>query len=651
MILPALLLLTVQAWSQTAVQKFGLESPSKKLKIEISIRDSVTYALTVGGKPAILPSAIAMDFGPVKAGKNAVVQKTLKNNVRTEITPLYGQSAKLRNDYNELKIEFQNRYSIIFRAYDEGIAYRFATDFTEPAQVVSETATFRLAGDPEAVFPESDVFTSWEVPYVKYPKVSAIAEGKKAISPALFGQAGGAKIVVAESDLLDYPGMYLQKHHGTIRGTWAPYPAKTEMGSWGNFVSVVKERKDYLAETTGKRNYPWRVIIAAQEEKDLLANQLVYKLATPAAITDLSWIKPGKAAWEWWHDAMLPGSDTPSGMKNRGTALYKRYIDFAADNRLEYLMIDAGWSDVYDLKKVKPETDVRELVHYAKGKNVDVFLWCVATTLLNDLEGNLDFIHSTGAAGIKVDFFDRDDQLAIQWFEKIAKAAADRRLMIDFHGCSKPTGLERKYPNIVNYEAVRGAECSKWDLTANPDQHLLTPFIRMVAGPLDYTPGSMRNATRETFKPVDPGLPSTQGTRCHELAMFVIFNQPLAMLCDSPMEYMKYPDIMQFLSAVPTAFDETKVLDGKVGEYAVMAKRKANSWYVGAMTNWDARTVELDFSFLPDPKTYQVSLYTDAGDTGTDASHYTFKTIQVTRKTRLKLPLAKGGGAVAMIYP
>ncbi|MCF0069346.1 glycoside hydrolase family 97 protein [Dyadobacter sp. CY261] len=666
-----LLLPAVQAWPQSAMQKFDLESPLKKLKIDITVQDSVTYAVTLGGKAILLPSAIAMDFGQVKAGNNAVVSTTRKNNARGEITLPYGQSAKLRNDYNELEIQFKNYYSITFRAYDEGIAYRFSTDFTEPVKVVSELATFRLAGDPEAVFPESDVFTSWEVPYIKYKSVSAMAEGKKAISPALFGQPGGAKIVIAESDLLDYPGMYLQKNQGTIRGTWAPYPAKTGMGSWGNFVSVVKERKDYLAETGGKRSYPWRIIIATEQEKELLTNQLVYKLAapgvatpgvatpgvvtpgvvTPGTIQDFSWVKPGKAAWEWWHDAMLPGSETPSGMKNRGTALYKRYIDFAADSQLEYLMIDAGWSDVYDLKKVKPETDVRELVRYAKGKHVNVFLWCVASTLLNDLEGNLDFIRSIGAVGIKVDFFDRDDQLAIQWFEKIAKAAADRHLMIDFHGCSKPTGLERKYPNIVNYEAVRGAECSKWDLTANPDQHLLTPFIRMVAGPLDYTPGSMRNTTKETFKPVDPGLPSTQGTRCHELAMFVIFNQPLAMLCDSPTEYTKYPDIMQFLSAVPTVFDETKVLDGKVGEYAVMAKKKAGNWYIGAMTNWDARTVELDFSFLPDRKTYQVSLYTDASDAGTEASHYTFKTIQVTRKTRLKLPLAKGGGAVAMIHP
>ncbi|SDF91322.1 alpha-glucosidase [Dyadobacter soli] len=651
LMLPVLLLLAAQAWSQTALQKFAVQSPLKKLKIDITVQDSVTYAVALNGKPVLLPSAISMHFGNIRAGRNAVVKQTHKHNVRSEITPPFGQFSRLKNNYNELEIDFEQHYSIIFRAYDEGIAYRFSTDFNEPVKVVSEQAIFRLAGDPEAVFPESDVYTSWEVPYVKYKNVSAIAEGKKAISPALFGQPDGVKIVVAESDLLDYPGMYLQKSGGTIRGNWAPYPAKTELGSWGNFVSVVKERKDYLAETPGKRAYPWRVVIATAQEKDLLVNQLIYKLATPPAIQDLSWIKPGKAAWEWWHDAMLPGSETPSGMQNRNTALYKKYIDFAAQNKLEYLMIDAGWSNVYDLKKVKPETDVFELARYAKGRNVDLFLWCVATTLLNDLEGNLDFIRSTGAVGIKVDFFDRDDQLAIQWFEKIAQAAADRHLMIDFHGCSKPTGLERKYPNIVNYEAVRGAECSKWDLTANPDQHLLTSFVRMPAGPLDYTPGSMRNATKETFKPVDPGLPSTQGTRCHELAMFVIFNQPLAMLCDSPMEYAKYPDVMQFLSAVPTAFEDTKALDGKVGQYAVMAKKKAGSWYIGAMTNWDARTVELDFSFLPDAKTYHMTLYTDAADAGTDASHYTVKTMQVTRKTRLKLRLAKGGGAVAMVRP
>jgi len=629
---------------------YVLRSPNGQLKLELRINDSITYALELKGEPLMLPSAIALTLQSGTLGILPKVKQIKRSSGHAELKPLYGKSAKLSNDYNELSIAFSGQYTLLFRAYNEGIAYRFVTAIKDSITVLNEKANFNFNGSPEVVYPETDVFTAWELSYVKYSSIAAIPEGKKAITPALFADPkSAAKVVIAESDLLDYPGMYLLKENGRIKGTWAKYPAKTELGSWGNFVSVVKERENFIARTNGTRAFPWRIVIATNQDKDLLNNQLVYKLASPSRIGSPAWIKPGRAAWEWWHDALLPGSDIPSGMDNRNTALYKYYIDFAASNHLEYLMLDAGWSDNYDLLKVKPRVDVKELIRYGKTKNVGVFLWCVGTTLLKDLDKNLDFLQAIGAAGIKVDFFDRDDQLAIQWFEKIAKAAAKRKLMVNFHGCSKPTGLQRTYPNIVNYEAVRGAECSKWDYSANPDQHLLYPFIRMIAGPMDYTPGSMRNRTKTAFKPVDPGLPATQGTRCHELSMFVVFDQPLAMLCDSPTEYEKYPDILRFLSAVPTVFDETKVLDAKLGEYALMAKKKQGQWFVGAMTNWQSRTLKLDFSFLNDDKTYTADVYTDAADANENAEHYVHQTLKVTRHTKIDLPLANGGGAVAYL--
>lgn len=630
---------------------YWIKSPDSKLKIKVTVNDSITYSVFLKSTGIILPSAIAMTLENQALGVNAKVKGTKTNSVRSKLVPVYGKSAQLSNDFNELVIDFSDHYSLIFRAYNEGTAYRFVTDLKDSVKVISEKASFNLGGAPEVIFSETDVFTSWEVPYVKYNSISSIDNGKKAITPTLFAYPkSGIKVIIAESDLFGYPGMYMQKKDNKMSGTWAKYPSRADLGSWGNFVSVVKERYDFIAKTAGKRSYPWRVVIATDQDKDLLNNQLVYKLASPSKISNTSWIKPGKATWEWWHDSILPTAKIPSGMENRNTALYNYYVDFAGANHLEYLMIDAGWSNNYDLTKVNPKLDIREVIKRGKDKNVHVFLWCVATSLMKDLDGNLDFLASIGAAGIKVDFFDRDDQIAIEWFEKIAAAAAKRHLMVDFHGCSKPTGLQKTYPNIVNYEAVRGAECSKWDLTANPDQHLLIPFIRMIAGPIDYTPGSMRNSTKAAFKPVDPGLPSTQGTRCHELAMYVVFDQPFAMLCDSPDEYMKYPDIMKFLSAVPTVFDETKVLDAKVGEYAVMAKKKQDKWFLGAMTNWESRTVKLDFSFLTDDKTYTAEIFSDAKDADENASHYTVRTVRVTRQTKIDLPLAKGGGAVAYLH-
>ncbi len=617
-------------------KRFQLNSPNNTLKVKVSMGDSITYSISFKNKTVILPSAIAMVL------QNKVLGKTTQvNNIRV-----------IKNkEFNELSVLFSDQnYSLIFRAYNEGVAYRFVTSFKDSIQIVAEKADFNINGKPAAILQETDNYTSWEGPYIKYPSIAEISNGKRATTPSLFDdKSNGIKVVIAESDLFGYPGMYIKKQGDRYIGDWAKFPTKTVMGSWGDFVSVVKERGDYLAKTDGSRSFPWRVIIATDNDKDLLNNHLVTKLARPSEIKDTSWIKSGKAAWEWWHDAMLPGASIPSGMENRNTDLYNYYVDFAAANKLEYMMIDAGWSNNYDLTKVNPKLDVQGVIKRAREKKVGVFLWCVASTLLKDLNKNLDFLNSIGAAGIKVDFFDRDDQEAIQWIELIAKEAAKRKLMIDFHGCSKPTGLEKTYPNIVNYEAVRGAESDKWDNTIDPDHHLIIPFVRMLAGPFDYTPGAMRNKTKAEFKPIDPGLPSGQGTRCHELAMYVIYDQPLGMLADSPTEYEKAPDIMKYLSAVPTVANETKVIDAKLAEYAVMAKRKGDNWYVGAMTNWTPRNLKLNFSFLKPGVSYTAQIYTDTKDSDVNATQYELKTISVNSNTRIDLKLSSGGGAAIMI--
>ncbi len=628
--------------------RLTVTSPDGQVGYKVSVNEKLQYAVTFKGKQIVSPSDISLILSDRVLGVKPRIKNTTLSSHRDVIALPYGGSRSLDDEYNELVLEFEGGYSLIVRAYNDGVAYRFKTDIDSEITVVNEEATFRLSNDMSVIFPESENFTSWEVPYVRYKAIDSIAEGKKALTPVVFSQ-NKLSVVIAESDVLDYPGMYLLKQGGTMKGTWAAYPKRTELGSWGNFVSVVKERENFIARTPGKRTFPWRVIIPTDDDKTLIGNKLVYKLAKPLAI-DASWVKPGKATWEWWHDAIVTDAEIPSGMDNRNTALYKHYIDFAAANGLEYLMLDAGWSNIFDLSKVNPKVDVHELVRHGKSKGVDIFLWCVATAIIDDLDRNMALLQSWGVAGVKVDFIDRDDQQAITWFEKIAASAAGHHLMVNFHGCSKPTGLERAYPNIVNYEAVRGAECSKWDFTANPDHHLIIPFTRMIAGPLDYTPGSMRNSTKADFKPVDPGLPSTQGTRCHELAMYVLYDQPFAMLCDAPAEYRKYPDIMKYLSAVPTSFDETKVLQGKLAEYAVVAKRKDRSWFVGAMTNWNSREVELDFSFLPAGASFQAELYTDGANANKDAGAYDHKIISVNNKTRLTVKLSNGGGAVAYIH-
>lgn len=634
----------------TSAQTYTVKSPDNKLKLVLNVKDSITYSVSYKNNELISPSAIGLKLNKTTIGAGAKVLSAKPSAVNKTIRPLYGKDAVLTDNYNELLISFAGDYKLLLRAYNEGVAYRFVTDLKDSVKVMSEQAGFNLKGAPGTTIAETDNYTAWELAYNQYKSIDEVKEDKHAITPALYSYKNGIKLVIAEADLFDYPGMYVKKKGGNIIGEWAGYPATTKMGSWGDFVSVVTSRENYIAKEPGKKEYPWRVIIATDDDKTLLNNQLVYKLSKPSVLENTEWIKPGKAAWEWWHDAILPGAPIPSGMENRSTQLYNFYTDFAAKNHLEYMMIDAGWSDNYDVKKPLKKTDIRAVIQHANEKHVGIFVWCVAAPLLKDLEANMDYLKDIGAVGIKVDFFDRDDQLAIKQLQTIAEAAAKRHLMVDFHGCSKPTGLQRTYPNIINYEAVRGQECSKWDLTTNPVHHTTFPFIRMLGGPLDYTPGSMRNKSKDTFKPIAEGLPSTQGTRCHELAMFVVFDQPLAVFCDSPTEYEKYPDIEEYLSAVPTVFDETKPLDAKLGEYIALAKKKGNDWYVGAMTNWNARDINVDFSFLPAGATYTADLYTDAADADKNAEKYEHKTITVNRSTKLNLKLAPGGGAVVHLH-
>lgn len=636
--------------SRAFAQHYTVTSPDNTLKMDVKVNDSITYAVIFKGTAVVTPSAISMKLDTRVLGLGAKVIDTKKSTVKKEIHPTNGKQTILSDNYNELILSFDGGYQLILRAYNEGVAYRFATSFAKPVKVMSEQATFNISPAAAAIMAETDNYTAWELPYVQYKRISQIKDGKRAITPALFSYANNVKVVVAEADLFDYPGMYIQKKNASIHGEWAAYPEFAKMGSWGDFVSVVQTRENFIAKTDGKRDYPWRVIIATDDDKTLLTNQLVYKLSRPSTIKNTDWIKPGKAAWEWWHDALLPGGPIPSGMDHRSTELYNYYVDFAAKNKLEYLLIDAGWSDNYDVRKPTGRSDIKAIIQHAKKKNVGVFVWCVASSILKDLDASLDYIRDIGAVGFKVDFFDRDDQQAIGWYELIAKKAAERHLMVDFHGCSKPTGMERTYPNIVNYEAVRGQECSKWDYTTSPEHHTIIPFIRMLAGPMDYTPGSMRNKSKSSFKPIAEGLPSTQGTRCHELAMFVVFDQPLGVLCDSPTEYEKYPDIMSYLGAVPTTFDETRVLDAKVGEHIAIAKKKNDNWYIGAMTNWDARNINLDLSFLPANTNYIADIYTDAADADKNASKYEHKTITLNRQSKLDLKLMQGGGAVVYLH-
>ncbi|MFV0267040.1 MAG: glycoside hydrolase family 97 catalytic domain-containing protein, partial [Draconibacterium sp.] len=425
----------------------------------------------------------------------------------------------------------------------------------------------------------------------------------------------------------------------------------------GKFAGVVLEEKkendrdvrpvkyaDYIAQCSGPRVFPWRVMLITENDAALVESTLIYQLAPEQKIENTDWIKPGKVAWDWWNANNIYGVDFESGVNNE---TYRYFIDFASENGLEYIILDEGWYHLGDVLDVVDEIDIQELVDYGKTKNVEIILWVVWKTLDEKLVEALDQFQEWGVKGIKIDFMQRDDQWMVNFYEKIAMECAKRQLLVDYHGAYKPSGLDRAYPNVVSYEGVKGLENAKWSNLPDPEHDVTLPFIRMVAGPMDFTPGAMINKTKKNFSQVFTE-PMSQGTRCHQLGMYVVYESPLQMLADNPSNYYREPGCMEFLSVVPSVWDDTKVLDARVNDYIAVARRSGDSWYVGAMTDWDPRTLELKLDFLGEG-TYTMKVWKDGVNATKHAADFAQETVEVTSGSTVKVNMAPGGGWVAII--
>ena len=630
---------------------FHLVSPDGRLHMNISNEPRLTYSLSIDNNEVVATSPIGMLMQDGRMWNGATTIVDVQQRSHDDVVyPLFGKNKQIRDCYNELVLTFKGDYAVHFRLYNEGAAYRFVGvgNASDSLVVAHETATFAMTDNPAVVLPDTTTYTSWEVTHSTYEKLSDMRDGEWGLTPMLFdNRCHDYKVVVAESDVHNYPGMYLRKEQGVMCGHWAQYPRRIEMGSWGNFITVVKERENYLARTSAQHAFPWRIIMVSDDDCRLLSNEMVYLLAKPQQITDTDWIRPGKATWEWWHCAIL--ENAPFESRRLSTELYKYYIDFASENGIEYLLVDAGWSSVFNHLEFNKNIDIKEVINYGKEKNVGVWLWTVAATLFHNKHVYLDSISAWGAAGVKIDFFDRDDAGIMPEYEELARACAERHLMVDFHGCSKPTGLHRAYPNILTYEAMRGAECAKWDTSSDPVYRLQCAFTRMLCGGTDYTPGSMRNATREMFRPIDGQLPMTLGTRCHDMALYLIIDSPFAMLADSPDAYRQYPDILRYLSRVPTVWDVTQPLLARYGEYLVTARCRDDVWYVGGITDWNSRKVSFDLSFLPEGFEYEAEIFCDVEESNVDANCYRREVRRVESGQRIDMTMAQGGGFVMII--
>ncbi|MDR2361290.1 MAG: glycoside hydrolase family 97 protein [Prevotellaceae bacterium] len=660
--LTTLLCVSMSLLQAQSSKVYRLSSPDKQITVAVAIGQTVSYTVVHDGDTLLAPSTLSMTLSDGQVfGVAPKIQRAITRSVNETIPARIYKRAAVPDRFNELMLKCRGDYQLLFRAYDDGVAYRFVSTAAKPFQVAAEQAEFNFPTDVPAFIPyvrhgtegdfDRQFSTSFENTYQLSP-LSAWDQSRYAFLPLLVVADNGKKIGITEADLLDYPGMYLYNDAGghTLKGVFAPLPKEVEQGGHNRLQGIVKTRENVLAKYDSGVAFPWRILIISDSDRQLADNDMVYRLATPTVAMDFSWVKPGKVAWDWWNDWNIYGVDFVAGINND---TYKYYIDFAARYGIEYVILDEGWAVNLqaDLFQVIPEIDLPALVDYAKERNVGLILWAGYHAFNRDMERVCRTYSEMGVKGFKVDFMDRDDQLMVAFHRRAAETAAKYNLLVDFHGTYKPTGLQRTYPNVVNFEGVHGLEQLKWG-SPTIDQvtyDVTIPFIRMLAGPFDYTQGAMRNAIRRNYRPVNTE-PMSQGTRCRQLAEYVVFESPLNMLCDNPSNYMKEETCTRFIATVPTVWDETIALDGKVGEYVAIARRKGNRWYVGAMTDWNARSLEIPTGFL-DGARYRVAILQDGINAHRHAADYKLVETTIAKGDPLTANMAPGGGWTAVLTP
>jgi len=629
-----------------AQANYSVKSPDGRIEVRIRTADRIKYDVVLNGKALLQDADLSINIDHKTLGVNPKVTAHKERSTNQVLEPAVRQKfARIRENYNELRLEMEGGYAVVFRAYNEGAAYRLETYLSQnEVKVYGEDANFNFAESHTVYYPlEESLFSHNERKWVPQA-MNHIAPTAIASLPAIV-DIDGVKVAIAESDVEDYPGLWLRGTSGNgLAAIFEPYPLEEKLERDRDYKVV--EAADYIAVTKGTRTYPWRLVGIVERDADLITNPLVWLLEKPSQVQDTSWIKPGKVAWDWWNANNVYGVDFKSGVN---TETYKYYIDFASKYGIPYIILDEGWYKLGNVMEVVPEINMPELTAYAKQKNVGVILWVVWKTLNDQLEPAMNQFSQWGVKGIKVDFMQRNDQLLMKFYHNLSREAAKRKMLVDFHGAQKPASLTRTWPNLISTEGVRGLEWSKWSAETDPPHTTTLPFTRMFLGPMDFTPGAMLNAQKKSFAPVFD-RPMSLGTRCHQLAMYVVYESPLQMLSDTPSNYLREPESMVFLKAVPTEWEDSLALDGKIGEYVIVARRSGHDWYVGAMTNWTPRELDLDLSFLP-AGNFTMEAYQDGANADRYGSDYKLASSRVSKATKLKLKLAPGGGWAARIHP
>lgn len=651
------LLLFVGIVSTQAQKREQITSPDGRLQLTVEIGNTITWSVKTGDQTIIAPSPLSVTLGNGEIwGQNARIQKTSKQTADNIITAPFYKKNQVADIYNQLTLTFKGNWGLVFRAYNDGVAYRFRNLADKAFTIANEEVAFCFDKDYNTIVPyvkarkakeksfETQFFNSFENTYT-HASISRLNKEKLMFLPLVVEQEQNRKVLITEADLESYPGLYLNsgQKEGALTGVFAPYPKTVVQGGHNMLQGLVTAREAYIAKVDGKRDFPWRIAVISTDDKQLADCDMVYRLASPSRIGDITWIKPGKVAWDWWNDWNIDGVDFKAGINND---TYKYYIDFASRNGIEYVILDEGWAvnKQADLLQVIPEINIRELVNYAMDREVGIILWAGYEAFRKDMDNVCRHYANIGVKGFKVDFMDRDDQQVVDFVYQAAATAARYNLILDLHGIYKPTGLQRTYPNVLNNEGVFGLENAKW---APASTDLVTydvtiPFIRMAAGPMDYTQGAMRNAAKGAYAPIY-SEPMSQGTRCRQLATYVIFESPLNMLCDNPSNYLREKESLEFIAGIPVTWDETRVLEGKIGEYVTIARRKGTNWYIGGLTNWTPRKTTLDLSFLGSDK-YQAVLFKDGINADRSGRDYKREEFELTTDKQVVIQEAPGGG-------
>ncbi len=636
----AFLLMVLNAFTK----EYKISSPDGQISVTVTVDTGIKWSASVGNQAIFINNTLSLDLGSAVLGVNPKIVSSKTTSVKEVVQTVVAVKSKtVLNEYNQLNLAFKPNYRVVFRLFDNGIAYRFETNLKNEIAVKNEEVGLNFAGDFGVLFPEEEsLYSHYERTYLDQ-KISSLTAGKFCSLPTLVKAGNNVKIGITEADLFDYPCLFMEATSGNSFRSKYPHVILKSDPNGDRGIKNIQEA-DYIALTSGTRSFPWRVFMISKEDARLVENQMVFLLSRENKLAETNWIKPGLVAWDWWNENNIYGVDFKAGLD---TKTYKYYIDFASKFKIPYIILDEGWTKTtLNIKEPNADLNLQELIAYGKSKNVDIILWCLWNALDSDMNAILDLYTQWGVKGIKVDFMARSEQYMVNFYERAAKACADRKLLIDFHGAFKPSGMARAYPNIINHEGVKGMENCKWSKDITPEHDVTICFTRMLAGPMDYTPGAMNNKNEKDYS-ISFSHPMSQGTRCHQLAMYVCYDAPLQMLNDSPSNYYKETECTTFISQMPTVWDNTKILDAKVGDYILTARQKDNNWYLGAMTDWTARTLDIDFSFLGDG-IYEIEIMQDGINAEVSCNDYKRVVQKVTKADKLSIKMAKGGGWAAV---